>query len=270
MRIPIPDDVAAEVMFLHMRTCCVCNLPERAVQIHHIDDNPSNNAVDNLAVLCLQDHEYTQVRGGFGRKLRAPDVIKHRDEWVRRVSARRDAADKAFVAQSSPNADAVSVDVDSDIEWQVPSLHALEALIESLPDSLRYIYLKAQPMWDTGVRPEMLGGTRIVIDVIEQMFLRLAHWFPPQHFGGKSAPDFFAGLLADRHIWNAALSEPLGWGTAGREAQIISYAGTMQDIEQLIVEVVETLCVHQLDEFDYSNWLRRWNEAKNPNSAPRP
>lgn len=84
MRIPIPDDVAAEVMFLHMRTCCVCNLPERAVQIHHIDDNPSNNAVDNLAVLCLQDHEYTQVRGGFGRKLRAPDVIKHRDEWVRR------------------------------------------------------------------------------------------------------------------------------------------------------------------------------------------
>ncbi|MGM4928811.1 HNH endonuclease signature motif containing protein [Tardiphaga sp. 619_E2_N8_5] len=259
MRVTIPDDIAAEVMFLHMRTCCVCTLRERAVQIHHIDDDPSNNSIENLAVLCLQDHENTQVRGGFGRKLRATEVLRNRDDWLRRVSERRAAADKAFVAETVAANQEVSHNVD--VEWLPPSLHVLEAQIESLPDTRRYIYLKARPLWSSPVRPDMLEGTSIVIDVVEQMFLRLAQWFPPQHFGGKGASEFFAELLADRHIWNAALSEPLGWGTAGREARIIAYGGTMKDMERALVELVQTLCAHHLDELDFEAWHSRWNAA---------
>jgi hypothetical protein len=42
-RTRIPDDIAADVMFAHDRTCCVCNETGKPVQIHQIDDNPSNN-----------------------------------------------------------------------------------------------------------------------------------------------------------------------------------------------------------------------------------
>src|SRR5208282_3584901 len=64
-RTPVPDDVYAEVMFQHDRTCCVCGEQGLAVQIHHIDDNPGNHAINNLAVLCLEHHNQTQTRGGF-------------------------------------------------------------------------------------------------------------------------------------------------------------------------------------------------------------
>ena len=52
-RVSIPNDLAAEVMFASDRTCCVCRLEKHKVQIHHIDENPTNNNYDNLAVICL-------------------------------------------------------------------------------------------------------------------------------------------------------------------------------------------------------------------------
>src|SRR6516225_8235054 len=71
MRIPIPDNVAAEVLFRQNRTCCVCQEPGKRLQIHHIDDDPSNNNQSNLVGLCFTCHDDTQISGGFGRKLNA-------------------------------------------------------------------------------------------------------------------------------------------------------------------------------------------------------
>ncbi len=81
IREEIPKDLAAEVQFLSDRTCCVCRKPGRAIQIHHIDENPSNNVLENLAVLCLDCHQKTQVKGGFDRKLDAAQVKLYRDDW---------------------------------------------------------------------------------------------------------------------------------------------------------------------------------------------
>jgi hypothetical protein len=90
-RTPIPEDIAAQVQFLSDRTCCVCRKPGKPIQIHHIDENPSNNALDNLAVMCLACHDLTQIRGGFGRKLDAAQVKLYRDDWYRIVEEWRAA-----------------------------------------------------------------------------------------------------------------------------------------------------------------------------------
>src|SRR5260221_10211767 len=98
-RTPIPDDISAEVMVQHDRICCVCNTPGLAVQIHHIDEDPAHHTIDNLAVLCLQHHDETQVRGGFSKRLKAADILRSRNDWVRRVQARRDKADELVIQQ---------------------------------------------------------------------------------------------------------------------------------------------------------------------------
>jgi 5-methylcytosine-specific restriction endonuclease McrA len=97
LRTPIPEDISAQVMFQHDRTCCVCHEPGRAVQIHHIDDDPTNHAISNLAVLCLEHHEQTQTRGGFAKKLKVADVEQSRDDWIRRVRVRREKTDKLAI-----------------------------------------------------------------------------------------------------------------------------------------------------------------------------
>ncbi len=91
-RIEIPQNVAAELLFLADRTCCVCRQRLRPIQIHHIDDDPTNSVIENLAVLCFDCHRETQIRGGFDRKLDAAQIRLYKADWNRRVEAQRCAA----------------------------------------------------------------------------------------------------------------------------------------------------------------------------------
>src|SRR6185312_7467864 len=92
IRTEIPAETAADVLFLSDRTCCVCREPNKAVQLHHVDENPSNSVAENLAVLCFDCHHLTQLRGGFDRKLDAAQVLKYRADWLARVASKRDQA----------------------------------------------------------------------------------------------------------------------------------------------------------------------------------
>lgn len=89
IRVEIPRAVAAKVQFESDRTCCVCRRAGKKLQIHHIDEDPSNNDPRNLAVLCLECHGDTQIRGGFGRKLDSEQVTLYRDDWVQLVTQTR-------------------------------------------------------------------------------------------------------------------------------------------------------------------------------------
>jgi tetratricopeptide (TPR) repeat protein len=88
-RSDIPGEIAARVLFCADRTCCVCQLKGKSVQIHHIDGNASNHDFKNLAVLCFDCHRETQIRGGFDRKLDAEQIVLYRDDWNRLVARQR-------------------------------------------------------------------------------------------------------------------------------------------------------------------------------------
>jgi len=50
--------------------------------MHHIDGDPSNNAPENLAVMCtLPCHEKTKIKGGSGRELTPDQVRIYKQEW---------------------------------------------------------------------------------------------------------------------------------------------------------------------------------------------
>ena len=104
-RVEIPPVLSARVLFMSDRTCCVCRAKGKSVQIHHIDDDPSNCTFENLAVLCLDCHTETQVRGGFHRKLDSDQVTLYRDDWIavvgrERAAARTIASDQHMSEQS--------------------------------------------------------------------------------------------------------------------------------------------------------------------------
>jgi len=89
IRVEIPNDVSAKVLFISDRTCCVCRDNTKQIIIHHLDENPSNNNLKNLAVLCLECHGKTHTRGGFDRKLDADQIKLYRDDWYNLVSQKR-------------------------------------------------------------------------------------------------------------------------------------------------------------------------------------
>jgi hypothetical protein len=87
-RTAVPALTAARVLFQHDRRCCVCR-ERKPVQIHHVDENPTHHDEHNLAVLCLDCHNETQLVGGFHRKLDADQVRLYRDDWLEQVRRNR-------------------------------------------------------------------------------------------------------------------------------------------------------------------------------------
>ncbi len=89
LREQIPAEISAMILFMSDRTCCVCRVQGKPIQIHHLDENRKHNEKRNLAVLCLDCHNETQIRGGFTRKLNAEQIVLYRDNWHRIVATKR-------------------------------------------------------------------------------------------------------------------------------------------------------------------------------------
>src|SRR6266508_3575733 len=212
-RTEIPTEVASAVLFDQDRTCCVCREPGKHVQLHHIDEDPSNNSPGNLAVLCLEHHNDTQLRGGFSRKLSAETVIRYRDEWIEAVRRRRQEADKFVVEWMTASSAARAT------TWKRPPEVELMAFIDHLPElrpELRRAALAvAQPEWDAGGTSRARRAIAQLVDVLERALVRLADWYPPNHFDDKPAEVYFNKFVADRYIWHRAIYEPDQPGSGG-------------------------------------------------------
>lgn len=84
-RKPIPADIASQVLLANRHACCVCQKTQ--VQIHHIDDDPSNNNPANLAILCLPHHDHASMQIGLSRKLKPREIEHYKARWEAKCAA---------------------------------------------------------------------------------------------------------------------------------------------------------------------------------------
>jgi hypothetical protein len=258
-RMPIPTDVAAKTLVAHDRTCCVCQERGKRVQIHHIDENNSNNDEANLAVLCFECHDLTQIKGGFGRSLDAAQITNYRDEWVARVTELKRKADEILLQKQVGMIDAAGK---SSREWQQPGDIEIAAYIESLPDTMQRAYELAMPEWGKANMTKA-QATYQVIRVAEKLWIGLAGWYPTNHFGGELAEEFIFKYIADRYALRHALMEPGGVRSGGTMMIPMIAYGVLLDVQTLIVMTVRmmvgfsTLC----SKIDLEIWQKRFGEA---------
>lgn len=263
-RTPITAELVADAMFASDSTCCVCRERGKAVQVHHVDENPAHNRLENLAVLCLECHNETQLRGGFGRKLRAPLVIKYRDEWLARVTQRREAADRAAVrkmlgsAVSAPKLASAEGSLER-IPYSRERADAIFACVQSLPDPLCELRKKAQAGWDKGVTATMVQASYDYIDALLGPLITLAGFYPSGTFG-EDPHRFFSEVIASRFRWHRAHSEPNGPGTGGTIVNVMCSGEVVDDVEKMVKDMVRSL-VRDDDRFNWRAWASGWHAA---------
>jgi hypothetical protein len=260
-RVSVPSDLVADVMFASDATCCVCRERGKAVQVHHVDEDPGNNVAENLAVLCLECHNGTQVTGGFGRKLNDTLVIKYRDEWYQRVTQRRDAADLAALermrgpAVASPTGASMAGAVDTLLYCEARA-DAILAYVQSLPDLRSGLRQKAQAGWDTGVTATMVQASYDYIDAMQGVLVTLAGFYPRGSFG-EDPHRFFSQLIASRYGWHRTHAEPHGPGTGGTIVNVICSGNVVEDAEKMVEDMAQSLVGYD-DRFDWKAWPGRW------------
>lgn len=258
-RIPIPPETVADVMFRSDGTCCVCNERGKAVQTHHIDEDPSNNSEENISVLCLECHNQTQTKGGFGRHLNAELVTKYRNEWIARVQKRRDLADEMAVNRQvggsslSELVDAEKLPALNHEDLKEPPLNYINAL----PEFKAALRAQAQPKWDTGVTATMVQANYDYIDSLTGVLVTLAKHISPKQFEGMNPEEYFSEIISSRFRWHRTINEPHGPGTGGTIVNVLVGSGVMADVEKMVEDLVMGLVGYD-NSFDWRNWPKRW------------
>jgi hypothetical protein len=108
-RKPLTPQQRNEVLEKNAGVCCVCKARGVGLNIHHIDHNPSNNLPDNLAVLCVSDHDSHHRPSAYTRinhlELSAQRMTQSKQEWESFVEEAR-KPNPTFLAVLSAYGDA--------------------------------------------------------------------------------------------------------------------------------------------------------------------
>ena len=84
------EKLKSEVISKSNNRCCVCQTP--FIQFHHIDENPSNNDIDNIAPLCPNCHSQAHSRTAMTVNLTRTRLKSVRDRWYAYCEDRKDAS----------------------------------------------------------------------------------------------------------------------------------------------------------------------------------
>lgn len=262
-RIPIPNDVATEVLFAADRTCCVCRERKKEVQIHHIDQNPSNNTFENLAVLCFECHDKTQIKGGFGRKLSSSLVNQYRDDWLKEVASRRDSANKKDVERQIG-------EVNTNEQPRTKPLRKVRRTtlaeppldyIDCLPEFRSNLLRKINKRKSKGSTLDIVQANSEYIDVLTGILVTLASYYSPECFGDQSPQDFFPEIISSRFPLHRIIAEPDGPGTGGTIVSIRCTNSVITDVEKMIEDMILGL-LWPKSEYDDEDWLKRWRKTE--------
>ncbi|MGL1889007.1 MAG: HNH endonuclease, partial [Reichenbachiella sp.] len=91
-RIKIPSATEKKILYDSARTCNVCKIIRKGIQIHHIDQDPSNNKSENLMVLCQDCHDEAHTKHFMSKNLTAEKLTYFKKEWEKEIAERSAAA----------------------------------------------------------------------------------------------------------------------------------------------------------------------------------
>ncbi|KZN69442.1 hypothetical protein N478_12475 [Pseudoalteromonas luteoviolacea S4060-1] len=84
----IPKSLENQVLYKCGFRCCVCRTNESSVQIHHIDQDPSNNIEDNLVAVCSNCHDKAHTTHQLSRNLTPSRLFEFKINWENEIAER--------------------------------------------------------------------------------------------------------------------------------------------------------------------------------------
>lgn len=87
VRPKIPKSLEKRLMYESAFVCTICQEP--GCQIHHIDQDHSNNNEDNLIVLCVKHHDEAHTKRQLSKNLDSSALKKAKKNWCKQVANKR-------------------------------------------------------------------------------------------------------------------------------------------------------------------------------------
>ena len=221
-RVRVDNDIRAQLAYMSNHICCVCCMPNKQLQIHHLNNDPSCNDIDNLCLLCLECHNKTLVSGGFANRLSCTDIKFFRDRLYERNINIREAVDNKTIdamlgVHEIGNEEALLYKIQENCTFEEHNPE-LSGFILSIPLRYKAFQQQAQPFYDKGSTLDIRHGQYIIIAGLNQIICELKKFYPDSHFDGGE----YADEDMQRQVWDYAykISSPLGFIESGSAVHI--------------------------------------------------
>jgi 5-methylcytosine-specific restriction endonuclease McrA len=256
----IPQEFIDILLFQSNHTCCKCNIPNKPVQVHHIDENSSNNTVANLIVLCLECHSIVHTKGGFGKGYSGKLLLKYKKDWIRRVKVRKKDADRLASIHSATGKE-LNTGEDDDLYYKDrEDQYILKMYLDQLVKVHQSQLMISKAHWDDGRTFEMIHGSTRMIDFYEAVMVELSTYFPKGHFGNRHPRLFFSEQIASRGIFHSRIAEPRGDDTGGTMARMCISGRVMDDLKFMVrdmaTQLIETFFGPDIKY--HRSWVKGW------------
>lgn len=80
-RIALPKEIKNKILIEVHHRCCICVEHRKVANIHHIDENHSNNNYDNLVALCAECHADLHTKSTMRTNITNEQVRKYKEIW---------------------------------------------------------------------------------------------------------------------------------------------------------------------------------------------
>jgi hypothetical protein len=138
----------------------------------------------------------------------------------------------------------------------------LAAKLESLPHQLHAaLELAREQRWGKAATTAgMIEGTYAVVQVLRDMWTKLAQEFPPECFDND--PElFWQRNLSQRAAWHRVLAEPYGPGTGGTIVGVLVAGAIMREAMRAVRETAEALMGLGVRMTELTAWQEAWEAA---------
>ncbi|MGL4822794.1 MAG: hypothetical protein ACRC2W_07370 [Plesiomonas shigelloides] len=129
--------------------------------------------------------------------------------------------------------------------------------IKGLPSLRHAAHERSQELWDSGITANMMQGSYDYIDFLEDIWVKLAEFYPPLHFSGLEPREYITKYIQDRFSYHRANLEPDGNGTGGTIVGVMAGGHVFHDLEEMIDDTVCSLS-QNCESFDYQDWKNKW------------
>jgi hypothetical protein len=128
--------------------CCVCKRQGIGLHLHHIDKDSSNTVDENLAVLCVEDHDRHHRPGAYQKpavnhlELSPEEIKKHKQSWEAFVTETRKPSPNVIATLSAYGTYEVIHSVQLVMQWSDErieykrSYHLLDGNLDKMTDAV--------------------------------------------------------------------------------------------------------------------------------------
>ncbi len=236
-RISIPKQIVADIVVKSFNYCNLCYKHTDDWQIHHIDEDPSNNDPDNLVFLCLNCHSKIHTKRSMSGNYTKEIIKTYRDQLYKIIKS--NIANILEIKETINSENSSYIQEKADESCFAKENPQIFSLVINMKDEYKLACKRAQILYDAGGTYNVLEGNFLEINCISGFIDEMIKSYPEKHFLNEKGEDIINNIYKSYDELAYRFATPEGFVNAGTMVHSFATRTKIELLKSLVNIIVE-------------------------------